>query len=984
MRYLNDNPREKARHYIPTSDEDISAMLKTVGKTDLSQLFDHIPNKFKFPEGINIPKELSYEETMQYFSNLADKNQQLLSFIADGLPDFQEHEIVPHILNIRNLTTAYTPYQPERSQGTLIALWIYQCLLSKLTGFEAINSSLYDISTALFEAINCAMRVCKNKNIALVAEAIYPGSREVLETLIAHTNLSVKWISLDPKTGRTDSKHLAALIREYQSRIATIAFPQVNSLGLLEDVDQLADMTSQSEALITAIVDPALLATGGLKPPAKFGVKGADIVIGEAQHLALKPNFGGPGLGLFGVRHNKKTHQLLRATPGRFVGKAKDAKGRDCYVIILSTREQHIRKDKATSNICSNQAYIATIAGAVTLVKGEAGMTNRIDKARRNAVEFVTQSRAELAYPDTPFFNEICIVVDNAKQFIEKAYNNGILAGVDVSTRTSDSRQLVKISFSDKHQPKDLKKLIQLISNSTKNLQLPSLPAQLLRHKAVELPTYNLEAVKKFYNRLGKLNVSPDNRCYPLGSCTMKYNPYLNDWAASLKGFCDIHPQAPEFATQGCLEVLYEIQQWFKEITGLAAVTTQPVAGAQGELLGLKLFQAYHFNCGETHRDIIFIPKNAHGTNFATASIAGFVENKKTDKKTGIVLLNEGLDGEIDFDHFRQKLQEYGDRLCGIMITNPNTCGIFETRLKEISDAVHSVGGLVYMDGANMNAIAGWLNFNKLGIDALHSNLHKTWTIPHGGGGPGDAIVAVNEKLMDYLPGHQVHKHTDGTFSSYKTKKSIGSLHRHWGNFAHKVRCLAYLKRLGKQGIPKMSSLAVLSSVYLFKRLKNFYPTLPAGAENAARMHEFILTLNDADFGKLQEAGITIAKSMVHIGKLFLDYGFHSPTISWPEQLGIMIEPTESYTKMELDRFCEAVIEIKKMVEQYPKILKNAPYFTPVDRIDEVAANRNPQLNEDLTQLPRLNQNRIEPEKLARLSATEISKRLLHLMDSIT
>ncbi len=463
----------------------------------------------------------------------------------------------------------------------------------------------------------------------------------------------------------------------------------------------------------------------------------------------------------------------------------------------------------------------------------------------------------------------------------------------------------------------------------------------------------------------------------------MKYNPYLNDWAAALPGFTHVHPQAPESTAQGCLEVLYETQEWFKGITGLPAVTTQPLAGAQGELVGLKLFQAYHREHSKTERNIIFIPKSAHGTNFATAATAGFVSRRVNGQQTGIVLLEAGNDGQIDFDDFQHKVDLYGDRLCGVMITNPNTCGIFETRFKAIADIVHQCGGFVYMDGANMNAIAGWLDLDKMGVDAVHNNLHKTWTIPHGGGGPGDAIVAVSERLIDYLPGRQIVKHEDGSFSSKTPSKTIGSIHRHWGNFAHKVRCLAYLRRLGVEGIPKMAGLAVLSAVYLFERLKHIYPTLPQDTQNVARMHEFILTLGESDFEKLKGVGIPSAKAMMHIGKLFLDYGFHAPTVSWPEALGVMIEPTESYTKAELDRFCDAVIEIKKTIETHPDALCSAPHFTPIDRVDDVTANRKIVLAEALDTFPQLHPNRISPDDLAQMDIPEITQKVCEAVGNV-
>ena len=448
----------------------------------------------------------------------------------------------------------------------------------------------------------------------------------------------------------------------------------------------------------------------------------------------------------------------------------------------------------------------------------------------------------------------------------------------------------------------------------------------------------------------------------------------LNDWAAGLPGFSQVHPQAPEEDSQGPLSVLYETQEWFKKITGLAAVTTQPVAGAQGELVGLKLFQAYHRKRGEEQRNIVLIPKSAHGTNFATAAMAGYPD--------GIVYLSASEEGTIDMDDFAEKINSYGDRLCGVMITNPNTSGIFENRFHEIAEAVHEAGGLVYMDGANMNAIAGIIDLGAIGVDAVHNNLHKTWTIPHGGGGPGDAIVAVSERLVDFLPGKQIYKDDNGLFRSRKPKFSIGSFHRHWGNFGHKVRAFAYLLRLGKEGVPRMASTAVLSSRYLFAKLSKSLPTLPACEGRSPRMHEFILTLSDEDFDRLEKAGIPKAKAIPQVGKLFLDFGFHAPTVAFPEIFGLMIEPTESYGKKELDRFADAVLAIKDIVESCPQAIKSAPHFTPIDRVDEVSANRNLCLREKLDHLPPLPFNRIKPSILNDLSIPEIKTRILEAAQS--
>ncbi|MEX0798204.1 MAG: aminomethyl-transferring glycine dehydrogenase subunit GcvPB, partial [Bacteriovoracaceae bacterium] len=478
--------------------------------------------------------------------------------------------------------------------------------------------------------------------------------------------------------------------------------------------------------------------------------------------------------------------------------------------------------------------------------------------------------------------------------------------------------------------------------------------------------------------KLGKQNLSPDEGLYPLGSCTMKYNPEINDWAAGLEGFADTHPQAPESDVQGNLEILFYIQEWFKKITGLPGVTTQPVAGAQGELVGLKMFQAYHRERGEADkRNIVIIPKSAHGTNPATATMAGFETKKVQGESYGIIALDALPSGEMDFEKCKELIEKYGDRLAAVMVTNPNTAGIFETNFKDMSDLVHAKGGFVYMDGANMNAIAGWVDLNALGVDAVHNNLHKTWSIPHGGGGPGDAIVAVSEKLADYLPGVQI-KNENGAYSTYKTPKSIGEFHRHFGNFAHKVRAYTYLAALGAEGIKKMSATATLSARYLYQNLREVYPVLPAGSEDSPRMHEFILTLSEEMFGKVSKAGTPKAQAIAKVGKLFLDFGFHAPTVAFPEQYGLMIEPTESYSKKELDKFAHVVRSIHQMIHEYPQILTTVPHFTPIGKVNEVEANKNPRLFEKLGQsLPPVLPDKIEPEVLRNIEPKALLEEIL-------
>ena len=976
-----EHPREVCRHYISATEKEIENMLSKVGLDDLRGLFSHLSKDNLFSEPLSLPEELSYEDAVIRLLEISSKTNLANSFIGDLLPVWKTHPIVDEVCKLRQLTTSYTPYQPERSQGTLVTHWIYQCVLSALTGFEAINTSLYDRSAAIFEAIGCARRSRKRKGAVLLAGSLYKEDISFLETHAQDTDLSFIISPMCPETGRLDYEALSNIFAKHAGEIAAFVFPQVNCLGLLEEVDLLTDLTSENKIPSIAVIDPMHLVTGGLKPPSEFGQNGADFIAGEAQHLAIPPSFGGPGLGLFGCRYNEKSKQDLRNTPGRYIGKAKDSQGRDCFVMVLSTREQHIRKEKATSNVCSNQAFLATIAGANLLAKGENGLKDSLviaRNARQQVADWICEREGvDLAFPKTPAFTDLLLCVDdNESTLLADAREQGIHLGVEVTGRLSQSDKLIfKLSFSDLHDEDALESLSKFLFErfpaGSSRQETTNPPTHLFRIGSADLPSFSQDELLAYYEQLANLNISPDDGCYPLGSCTMKYNPLLNDWAAGLDGFSKVHPQAPEEDAQGPLEVLYEIQEWFKAITGLSGVTTQPVAGAQGELVGIKLFQAYHRSRGDENRRVVLIPKSAHGTNFATAATAGL--------GSSIVHLLANDKGMIDLDDFRSKVAEHAQNLCCIMVTNPNTSGIFEENFSTIAKEVHQAGGLVYMDGANMNAIAGIADLGKLGVDAVHNNLHKTWTIPHGGGGPGDAIVAVSECLVDFLPGKQIRKDDQGVFRSFTPSKTIGTFHRNWGNFAHKVRAYSYLLRLGKEGVPRMSSVAVLSSRYLLQILQSRYPTLPQKAGKIPKMHEFILTLSELDFERLESVGVNKSQAIPQVGKLFLDFGFHAPTVAFPEIFGLMIEPTESYTQSELDRFADAVLAIKDLIEEYPEVVAHAPHFTPIDRVDEVSANRKLCLSQRLDHLPALPLNRIQPSVLMQLDVNEIKKRILQL-----
>ncbi len=607
------------------------------------------------------------------------------------------------------------------------------------------------------------------------------------------------------------------------------------------------------------------------------------------------------------------------------------------------------------------------------------------ENARSAAAALLKFPGVRLAFPATPFFNAFVLALPRASAaLIAAARERGIHLGVDVSARIPGSNgNHVLLSFSDLQEQRHLDRLVACFTDILGPAEavsvdtLPDLSSPYLRTEPARLPQWSYETLQTFFTSLSEQNISPDRTCYPLGSCTMKYNPYLNEVAANLPGFAQLHPAAPPEDAQGTLEVLYHIQEYFKAITGLTAVTTQPVAGAQGELVGLKMIQAYHRSRGDTGRDIMLIPHSAHGTNPATASVAGYITVEKGGEVlSGVAEINAGRNGQIDREHLNHLIEHYQGRIAGIMITNPNTSGVFETYFQEVAARIHAAGGLIYMDGANMNAIAGWVDLGALGVDAVHNNNHKTWSIPHGGGGPGDAIVAVSERLAPFLPGSQVVRTAAG-YVLEQPPQSIGSVHRHFGNMAHKIRTYTYLRALGRQGVRRMSAVAVLAARYLHHRLREHFPTLPVETDDSPRMHEFIITLPETTFEKLEAAGISRSRAIGRFGKLFLDFGFHAPTVSFPEAQGLMIEPTESYTKAELDRFAEAVVLMLQLVNEQPTVLHTVPHFTPVDRIDEVEANKHLVLSEPLTALPEVLANRIAPDQLAQMSLDGIAEAIV-------
>jgi len=661
------NKREFFKHFIGVDLNEEKEMLQTLGLKDLSDLFSHLPKEI-LHDGMKIENGLSLENLKENILTIAKKNHLKTNFIGDGLHSYKLTKSVPRVAGIRGLSTAYTPYQPERSQGTLQTLWIYQNLISKITGFEAINASLYERSTCLYEALTCSTRIKKNLNKVLVCEAIYPGDIEVLQTQSIETSLIVDFTPIDKKTGRTDLEKLEEKLAT--GEYASLAIPQINNLGLVEEFNKMTDLCHKYNVLVIAMVDLFSLANTGLKEPAAWGDKGvgADILVAEGQPMTIGPNYGGPGLGIFGIRYNENEKLMIRSSAGRFIGKTTDINGRPCKSIILSTREQHIRREKATSNICSNQSFVASLCGASLLERGSAGLDKTFKIIHENSLKLAQEltlfEGVDLLYSGC-FYNEFVLKLNtDVAELINQAAEEDLHIGVNLTNRFGLKEQLLKVTVTDIVDGHGLQKFINFFkkkfaSKSISN-QINSISQEFKRKIPFNIIQLDDDVIYNYYAKLGNQNLSPDDGIYPLGSCTMKYNPEINEWAAGLDEFTLTHPQARLEDVQGNLELLYNIQEIFKDITGLPGLTTQPLAGAQGELVGLKMFQAYHRDRGEEKtRNIILIPKSAHGTNPATATMAGYETKKVDGKLTGIITINANSAGEIDFEELKTLVETY-------------------------------------------------------------------------------------------------------------------------------------------------------------------------------------------------------------------------------------------------------------------------------------------------------------------------------------
>ena len=908
--------------FIPHTDNDIQTMLSAIGVAKLTDLFDEIPAKIAHANIDAMQDGMSESDIVRLSADRAPHLKAGTCFIGAGAYEHYIPAAVWDIVTRGEFYTAYTPYQPEASQGTLEVIYEYQTLMTELMAMEVSNASLYDGASALAEAVLMAMRI-NNGTRVLVPDNLHPHYKTVLQSIIKNDVEFIEW-HFDTRTGLNDLTQLK------NTAVDIVIIAQPNFFGCVEDIDAITNLAHEKKALVVGVVNPMAMAL--LKPPGQWGTNGADIACGEGQPLGVPLMGGGPYFGFLCCR--KKD---IRQLPGRIVGKTVDASGKSGYVLTLQAREQHIRRAKATSNICTNQGLLMTAATIYMRMLGAKGLQAVAQKSHENSEKLkkmLVASGANIIF-DAPTFHEFAVQFEKPiddvmaaceKEHIQAGFALGKnLAGGDGSGSASDRADLFKnallVCVTETKTEKDLENYQKSIFGNVHSVnELSHSLKSHLRHSPLNIPqTAELDVVRHF-TRLSQKNFSIETNFYPLGSCTMKYNPRAAKAIAMMPGYLYLHPLTNPKNMQGYLENLFELQKDIATLTGFEAVSLTPMAGAQGEFAGVAMIAAYHRDRGDTARTEMLIPDAAHGTNPASARMCGFtVKEIPTCTKTG----------DIDLEALKNAVSE---KTAGIMLTNPSTFGVFERKIIEIADIVHKAGGLLYYDGANLNAILGYARPGDMGFDVMHLNCHKTFATPHGGGGPGAGPVAANARLKDYLPTPMVGKKSDGYYWMTKAErpKSIGRLSCFMGNAGVLMRAHTYLKLLGKNGSKRVSQFATLNAHYLMKQLEKIGYTLAFPERRAS--HEFIVTAKPLT----QKTGVTA----LDIAKRLLDFGIYAPTIYFPLLISecLLIEPTETECKATLDRFIEVMKIIYDEAHSDPAKLKGAPYTTLVGRLDEVKA----------------------------------------------
>ncbi|WOD38332.1 aminomethyl-transferring glycine dehydrogenase [Nodosilinea sp. E11] len=859
-----------ARHLGPTA-EDTNAMLEALGYASLADLISAtVPAAIRLPQPLNLPQGLDEAAALAALQALATQNQVWRSYLGLGYANTLTPAVIQrNVLENPGWYTQYTPYQPEIAQGRLEALLNYQTLVTDLTGMEIANASLLDEGTAAAEAMTLAFNARKQKdaNTFWVSSACHPQTIAVVKTRALPLGIEV--MVSDHRAFSFDTPVFGVLLQ----------YPATD--GAIYDYEDFVAQAHAANTLVTVAAD--LLSLTLLRPPGEFG---ADIVVGNTQRFGVPLGFGGPHAAFFATRNS-----FARKLPGRLVGVSKDTYGNPALRLTLQTREQHIRRDAATSNICTAQVLLAIMASMYAVYHGPEGLRAIAARLYHHTQTLATAlSEAGFELGQAPTFDTLRVTVGDAQAAIlTRATDHRI------NLRVLDAETLI-VALDETVTERDLQDLITVFTGNPSthppaHAPTPPLPQSLTRTTPyLTHPTfhrYHSETeMLRYLHRLQTKDLSLATAMIPLGSCTMKLNATAEMVPVTWPEFGQIHPFAPAEQVQGYRQLFADLEAWLAEITGFDGVSLQPNAGAQGEYTGLLVIREYHQQRGDHHRNLCLIPQSAHGTNPASAVMAGM--------KVIPVACDE--DGNIDLADLQAKAEKHSANLAALMVTYPSTHGVFEADITEICATIHAHGGQVYMDGANMNAQVGLCRPADFGADVCHLNLHKTFCIPHGGGGPGVGPIGVKAHLVPYLPGHSLVAGVGGD-------QGIGAVtSAPWGSASILPISWMYIAMMGGAGLTKATEVAILNANYIAQRLAGHYDILYTG-QNGRVAHECILDLRP--FKKSADIGVE------DVAKRLIDYGFHPPTMSWPVAGTLMVEPTESESKAELDRFCDAMIAIR-------------------------------------------------------------------------
>jgi glycine dehydrogenase len=903
------HPDEFVRRHIGPSAEESRQMLELLGYSDLEALTrEAVPVSIRLERPLELPAARSEHEVLAALKELASQNQVFRSFIGMGYYGC----ITPAVIQ-RNLLenpgwyTQYTPYQAEISQGRLEALLAFQTMVIDLTGLEVANASLLDEATAAAEAMAMCHGLKSDRKIFFISSLCHPQTIDVVRTRAKALGLDL--IEGDHRSFTFSNQVFGALVQ----------YP--DTFGAVHDYTSFIQSAHAAGALVAVAAD--LLSLTLLRPPGEFG---ADIALGSTQRFGVPLGYGGPHAAYFATRDAFK-----RQMPGRIVGVSKDSRGKPALRLSLQTREQHIRREKATSNICTAQALLANVAAMYTCYHGPVGLS---DIAKRTHLLTMALAKGlqrlgyHLRHPSgradncetdhsgrpLPFFDTIC--VDLANQSAERIVK--LAEAQRINFRVIDERT-VGISLDETAGPRDMADILRVFNHDRPTAfdaaELaadlnPGFSAPFARtSKFLSHPVFNRyhseTEMMRFLKRLENRDLSLTVSMIPLGSCTMKLNAAFEMLPITWPEFNRLHPFAPLRQARGYQTLFQQLERWLEEITGFAGISLQPNAGSQGEFAGLLVIRAFHASRGDHGRKICLIPTSAHGTNPASAVMAGLQ----------VVPVACDAQGNIDISDLRSKAEAHKEQLAALMVTYPSTHGVFEEAIKEICSIVHANGGQVYLDGANLNAQVGLCRPADIGADVCHLNLHKTFCIPHGGGGPGMGPIAVADHLVEFLPGHAV--------ANLGGENPVGAVSAApWGSAGILPISWAYIAATGAAGLTRATQCAILNANYIARRLESYFPVLYRGRTGLVA-HECILDLR-------QFKSVTVED----VAKRLMDYGFHAPTISWPVPGTMMVEPTESESKQELDRFCNALISIHAEIhaiesgqaDPHNNLLKNAPH----------------------------------------------------------